>query len=89
MTNQLSIIRDFLARLIEETQLRETGRHSLTEFAARVRRETAQEILAFVQSLSEPTTTRSPTATTRETHVPGPHVDASARTGSAQPAAPL
>lgn len=52
MSNQLATVRDFLARLIKDAELRETGRHSLTDFATRVRRDTAQEILAFVQSLS-------------------------------------
>lgn len=58
--NPLGAVQKFLAQLIEEAERRRTGRHSLIDFATQVRRETAEEILRFVQSLDtgEPTRER-------------------------------
>lgn len=51
MTDHIRTIESYLMRMIEDADRRHTGRRSILDYGANVRRSTAEEVLGFVQSL--------------------------------------
>jgi len=51
MSKHIHTIQRYLADMIRDAEVQESGRRSILDFAARVRRDTIEEILRFVQSL--------------------------------------
>ncbi|MGE3703260.1 MAG: hypothetical protein AB7G08_31640 [Hyphomicrobiaceae bacterium] len=52
MTDRIALVQQYLTDLIRDADLEMSGRKSVLDFAARIRRSTAQDILDFMQSLS-------------------------------------
>jgi hypothetical protein len=50
--DRIALVEQYLRQLIKNADLEVSGRKSVLDFAARIRRDTAQDILEFVQSLS-------------------------------------
>jgi hypothetical protein len=52
MTDRVALVQQYLKDLIRDADLQISGRKSVLDFAATIRRSTAQEVLGFIQSLS-------------------------------------
>ena len=52
MSDRIALVEHYVKQLIKNADLEISGRKSVLDFAARIRRDTAKEILEFIQSLS-------------------------------------
>lgn len=50
--DRTAVVEHYLRQLINDAELDISGRNSVLDFAARIRRDTAQDILKYLQSLS-------------------------------------
>jgi hypothetical protein len=78
MNDRTKLILEHLEDMIEDAECGMTGTHSIVDYGMKVRRDTAEEILRFVQSLSR----SAATGTSRHASmIPTAHPSASTRWG--------